>query len=61
MVASLQAKLDANPDDPAGWARLVRSYKVLGDKAAEAKALTRARALFAKRPADLGPIETEAK
>jgi cytochrome c-type biogenesis protein CcmH len=61
MVASLQAKLDTNPDDPAGWARLVRSYKVLGDKTAEAKALARARALFAKRPADLGPIEAEAK
>jgi len=61
MVASLQSKLDANPDDPLGWARLVRSYKVLGDNAAEAKALARARALFAKRPADLGPIEAEAK
>jgi len=61
MVASLQARLDANPNDPAGWARLVRSYKVLGDTAAEAKARAKARTLFANRPADLGPIEAEAK
>jgi len=61
MVAGLQAKLDASPDDPAGWARLVRSYRVLGDQAAEMKALTRARALFASRPKDLAPIEAEAK
>jgi cytochrome c-type biogenesis protein CcmH len=61
MVASLQARLDASPNDPAGWARLVRSYGVLGDKAAQAKALARARTLFANRPGDLAPIEAEAK
>jgi cytochrome c-type biogenesis protein CcmH len=61
MVASLQARLDAQPDDPAGWARLVRSYRVLGDQAAEAKALARARPLFASRPKDLALIEAEAK
>jgi cytochrome c-type biogenesis protein CcmH len=61
MVASLQARLDANPNDPAGWARLVRSYKVLGDKPAEDKALARARSLFANRPADLKSIEAEAQ
>lgn len=61
MVASLQARLDASPNDPAGWARLVRSYGVLGDKAAQAKALARARTLFAGRPGDLAPIEAEAK
>jgi len=61
MVAALQAELDAKPDDPAGWARLVRSYRVLGDQAAEAKALARARTLFAKRPKDLAAVEAEAK
>ncbi len=61
MVATLQTRLDAKPDDPAGWARLVRSYKVLGDKPAEDRALARARSLFAKRPSDLAPIEAEAK
>lgn len=61
MVASLQARLDAHPDDPAGWARLVRSYRVLGDPAAETKALARARSLFAGRPQDLAAVEAEAK
>lgn len=61
MVATLKARLDAHPDDPAGWARLVRSYRVLGDASAEATALARARTLFATRPRDLAPIEAEAK
>ena len=30
MVDSLAAKLQANPDNPKGWAMLARSYKVLG-------------------------------
>lgn len=30
MVASLAAKLQANPDNPKGWAMLARSYKVMG-------------------------------
>ncbi|MGI9141744.1 MAG: tetratricopeptide repeat protein, partial [Fluviibacter sp.] len=29
MVARLQAKLDANPDDPAGWQLLARAYMVM--------------------------------
>lgn len=61
MVASLQAKLDAQPDDPAGWARLVRSYHVLHDQAAEDRALARARSLFAKRPGDLATVEAAAR
>lgn len=45
MVESLAAKLQANPDNPKGWAMLARSYKVIGrldeaeqayDKAADA-------------------------
>ena len=61
MVASLKAKLEANPNDPAGWARLVRSYHVLGDRAAEQAALAKARTLFNDRPNDLAPIEAAAK
>jgi cytochrome c-type biogenesis protein CcmH len=61
MVASLKARLDASPDDPAGWARLVRSYRVLGDKPAAVAALAKARTLFKDRPKDLGLIEAEAK
>lgn len=37
MVAGLDEKLRANPDDPEGWIKLVRSYLVLG-KPDEAKA-----------------------
>jgi cytochrome c-type biogenesis protein CcmH len=37
MVASLDQRLQENPDDPEGWRKLVRSYVVLG-RAAEARA-----------------------
>lgn len=30
MVATLAAKLEANPNNPNGWVMLLRSYKVLG-------------------------------
>ena len=61
MVASLAARLQANPDDPAGWAQLVRSYGVLGDAKGQDAALARARILFAKRPDDLKRIEAQVK
>jgi cytochrome c-type biogenesis protein CcmH len=61
MVQSLAARLEAQPDDPAGWARLVRSYRVLGDAAAHDRALARARALFKDRPKDLAIVEAEAR
>jgi len=57
MVAQLAAQLAAHPDDPAGWARLVRSYGVLGDKARQDAALAKARVLFKDRPADLHTVE----
>ncbi|MDR3513229.1 MAG: c-type cytochrome biogenesis protein CcmI [Caulobacteraceae bacterium] len=57
MVASLAARLKANPDDAAGWARLIRSYAVLGDAPNHAAALAQARALFKDRPNDLRLIE----
>jgi cytochrome c-type biogenesis protein CcmH len=60
MVAKQAADLAAHPDDPEGWARLVRSYGVLGDRTAQAQALVRARKLFAGRPDALRLIETEA-
>lgn len=39
MVARLADKLEENPNDPAGWQRLIRAYEVLGEteKAAEAR------------------------
>jgi len=60
MVEGLAARLDAQPDDPQGWARLVRAYGVLGDKPAQAAALARARSLFRGQPGALAAIEAEA-
>lgn len=42
MVEQLAAKLQANPDNPQGWAMLGRSYKVLGRYADAAKAYANA-------------------
>ncbi|HEY1960858.1 MAG TPA: hypothetical protein VGG69_00450 [Rhizomicrobium sp.] len=43
MVASLAARLKAQPNDPAGWQRLIRAYTVLGDTAKARQALANAR------------------
>ncbi len=48
MVASLAAKLEAQPDNPQGWAMLARSYKVLGQYAQAAQAYERGMALVQK-------------
>jgi cytochrome c-type biogenesis protein CcmH len=60
MVAKQAADLDAHPNDPEGWARLVRSYGVLGDQTAQAQALAKARKLFAGRPDALVMIQSAA-
>ena len=60
MVDRLAAKLKSQPDDPAGWARLIRSYGVLGDKANQAAALASAHALFKSRPDDLRMVDAAA-
>lgn len=57
MVERLAARLKEEPDDPAGWARLVRSYRVLGDEAKLNAALSEARVRFKDRPRDLKSIE----
>jgi cytochrome c-type biogenesis protein CcmH len=44
MVASLAARLKAQPNDPAGWQRLIRAYAVLGDTAKARQALRDGRA-----------------
>lgn len=61
MVAREAAALQAHPDDPAGWARLLRSYAVLGDPAGEANALARIRQVFAGRPEVVSQIVAQAK
>ncbi len=61
MVAQLAAKLDANPADGAGWARLIRSYMVLG-KADEAKAaLAKARDALSGDATALAGVNEAAK
>jgi len=47
MIESLEAKLVDNPDNIAGWLRLVRSHVVTGDRDKAQAALDRAFAVFA--------------
>ncbi len=60
MVAGLAERLKQSPDDAPGWARLVRSYGVLGDGARQRQALAEARMIFAGRPKELAIVEAEA-
>ncbi len=57
MVSGLAARLQTKPDDPAGWARLIRAYAVLRDAPKHDAALARAKALFKDRPNDLRLVE----
>lgn len=43
MVSGLAARLEANPADLGGWLRLAKSYEVLGETEAAARAVARAR------------------
>jgi cytochrome c-type biogenesis protein CcmH len=56
MVDGLAARLQAHPDDPQGWVRLVRAYTVLGDFSQRDTALSRARALYAGQPRVLSAL-----
>lgn len=61
MVASLEAQLAADPDNAEGWARLLRSYDVLGNKPARAKAEAIMRAHYARKPEVIADILTKAQ
>ena len=61
MVAAMEAQLKASPDNPEGWARLLRSYAVLGNAPAYAAALKAMHAEYATRPAIAADIEAKAK
>ena len=61
MVARLAERLKVQPEDPAGWERLVRSYHVLGDADAEAAALAEVRTRYKDRPAIRTRIEAAAR
>lgn len=61
MVAGLAARLKDNPDDAAGWQRLIRAYSVLGQRAEAQAALTTARKTFAGKSDVLTGFDAEAK
>ncbi|MFY9292995.1 MAG: c-type cytochrome biogenesis protein CcmI, partial [Methylorubrum rhodinum] len=50
MVATLDRRLAAKGGSPDEWMRLVRSYGVLGDRAAAVQALDRGRMALAANP-----------
>ncbi len=50
MVASLEAQLAEQPDNVDGWARLLRSYDVMGDAAGKARALKAMQAHYRGQP-----------
>jgi cytochrome c-type biogenesis protein CcmH len=56
MVAKLADKLKANPVDPDGWIRLIRSYQVLNDGPAAKDALAQALTAFANDPVNKSKV-----
>lgn len=61
MVASLAAKLEANPDDPDGWIKLTRAYAVLGDAARRDATLAKAQARYKDQPKVLAALRQAAQ
>ena len=61
MVSGLAARLQAKPDDPDGWVRLVRAYAVLGDTTKRDVAYATARAKYAAKPQVLEQLDEAAK
>lgn len=61
MVAKLAERLEAEPDDAEGWARLVRSYMVLGRPDDARAALDEARSALAGAADKLALVESEAR
>lgn len=57
MVDKLAGELAAHPDDPPGWARLLRSYQVLGDTQGHDAAMAKVREVFKNRPDDIKLIQ----
>lgn len=56
MVASLAARLEANPDDVDGWQQLIRSYMVLERPQDAQAALERGRAAFGAASPEAGHL-----
>ena len=61
MVAGLAARLKDNPNDAAGWQRLIRAYSVLGERADAQNALATARKSFATQKDVQAALDAEAK
>lgn len=61
MVDGLAARLQANPDDPDGWVRLVRAYGVLGETDRQSAALAQARQRYAAKPDVLAALAAAAQ
>jgi len=61
MVAGLAARLKDNPDDAAGWQRLIRAYSVLGQRAEARDALATARKTFSGKSDVLAGFDAQAK
>jgi cytochrome c-type biogenesis protein CcmH len=61
MVRSLADRLEEEPKDADGWARLVRSYMVLGRQSEAAEALAKAKVVLAGDPERLAKVENAAR
>lgn len=61
MVEGLAERLQAAPDDPQGWVRLVRAWSVLGETAKRDAALARARGQFKGRRDVLDALDEAAR
>ena len=61
MVASLAAKLAADPNNPEGWVRIVRAYAVLGETDKRDAAYASARARYAGSPQVLQQLDEAAR
>ena len=61
MVAGLAARLEAAPDDPDGWVKLVRAYAVLGDAAKRDATLAKAQARYKDQPKVLAALRQAAQ
>jgi len=60
MVAGLAARLKDNPNDAAGWQRLIRAYSVLGQRGDAQDALATARKSFSNDKDVMAALESEA-
>lgn len=60
MVAQLEARMQQDPNNLAGWSRLIRSYAVLGEPDKMKQAQAKARQIFKGQPQALQAIDNAA-